>query len=91
MLKSDPELAERDREYRELVSSHFARPRADGLPYERYIERQHRPDPEDLDFCRQHGFFRMPIPRELGGEGRRKIDYALLPAMPNAWPMSPSR
>src|SRR5439155_144439 len=32
----------------------------------------------DLDFCRRHGFFRMPIPRELGGEGRRKVDYYLL-------------
>src|SRR5262249_41141215 len=50
----------------------------DGLPYERHIEQQHRPDPEDLDFCRQHGFFRMPIPQDLGGEGRGKLDYALL-------------
>jgi alkylation response protein AidB-like acyl-CoA dehydrogenase/flavin-dependent dehydrogenase/ferredoxin-like protein FixX len=78
MIESDPELAVRDREYRELLSSHFARPRADGLPYERHIEQQHRPDPEDLDFCRRHGFFRMPIPPELGGEGRSKVDYALL-------------
>src|SRR5262249_47252318 len=36
------------------------------------------PDEADLDFCRQHGFFRMPIPRELGGEGRSKVDYYLL-------------
>lgn len=78
MIETDPELAERDRSYRELFSRHFGRPRADGLPYERHIERQHRPDPEDLDFCRQHGFFRMPIPQSLGGEGRGKLEYALL-------------
>src|SRR5262249_15901697 len=35
-------------------------------------------DAADLDFCRQHGFFRMPIPKELGGEGRSKADYYLL-------------
>src|SRR5439155_3028763 len=46
--------------------------------YERYIEHQHRPDDSDLDFCRQHGFFCMTIPQELGGEGRPKIDYYLL-------------
>src|SRR5207237_574716 len=40
--------------------------------------RQHRPDEEDLAFCRRHGFFAMPVPRELGGEGRPKIDYYLL-------------
>src|SRR5262249_52522811 len=39
---------------------------------------RHRPDSADVDFCRQHGFFRMTIPRELGGEGRLKVDYYLL-------------
>src|SRR5205085_3972075 len=42
------------------------------------IERQHRPDAEDLDFCRKHGFFRMTIPKDLGGEGRQKLDYYLV-------------
>jgi electron transfer flavoprotein-quinone oxidoreductase len=46
--------------------------------YERYIERHHRPDPADLDFCRKHGFFRMLIAKELGGEGRPKVDYYFL-------------
>ncbi|HEV3259479.1 MAG TPA: acyl-CoA dehydrogenase family protein [Gemmataceae bacterium] len=78
MVEADPALAVTDRRFRELLSQHFGRPRDDGLPYERHIERQHRPDPEDLDFCRQHGFFRMPIPQNLGGEGRPKIDYYLL-------------
>jgi alkylation response protein AidB-like acyl-CoA dehydrogenase/electron transfer flavoprotein alpha subunit len=96
MIEVDPKLAERDREYRELFSNHFGRPRSEGvrpsstaqgdgsvrpergLPYERYLEKQHRPDAEDLDFCRRHGFFRMPIPPGLGGEGRQKLDYALL-------------
>jgi alkylation response protein AidB-like acyl-CoA dehydrogenase/flavin-dependent dehydrogenase/electron transfer flavoprotein alpha subunit/ferredoxin-like protein FixX len=78
MIEADPDLAARDSEFRELLANHFGGGRADGLPYERYIERQHRPDAEDLDFCRKHGFFRMPIPKELGGEGRRKVDYYLL-------------
>jgi alkylation response protein AidB-like acyl-CoA dehydrogenase/flavin-dependent dehydrogenase/electron transfer flavoprotein alpha subunit/ferredoxin-like protein FixX len=88
LIEIDPKLAECDREYRELFSSHFGRPHSEktglspvsdrGLPYERYIEQQHRPDPEDLDFCRRHGFFRMPIPADLGGEGRQKVEYALL-------------
>jgi electron transfer flavoprotein-quinone oxidoreductase len=79
MIEADPVLAERDRELRGLLSAQFGGPRdGAGLPYERYIERQHRPDPEDLDFCRRHGFFRMPIAKNLGGEGRLKVDYYLL-------------
>jgi len=78
MIEADPELAARDQKIRELLTGHFGKPRGDGLLYERHIERQHRPDAEDLDFCRKHGFFRMPIPKELGGEGERKIDYYLL-------------
>lgn len=84
MNVADPTLAEADRHYRTLIADYFGKPRRAGsgsetyLPYERYIERHHRPDGADLDFCRQHGFFRMPIPRELGGEGRSKVDYYLL-------------
>ena len=78
MIETDPALVERDRTFREQIAGYFGRPRADGLSYERHIERQHRPDAADLDFCRQHGFFRMTIPPELGGEGRQKIDYYLL-------------
>jgi len=78
MIEADPALATRNREFRELFSSHFGRVRADNLPFERHIERVHRLDADDLDFCRQHGFFRMPIPRELGGAGRPKVDYYLL-------------
>src|SRR5262249_49643793 len=78
MIEADPDLAARNREIRELLTGYFGRPRADRLPFERYIERTHRPDPADLDFCRQHGFFRMTIPGDLGGEGRRKVEYYLL-------------
>jgi electron transfer flavoprotein-quinone oxidoreductase len=78
LISADPVLAARDRQLRELVGEQFGRPRGEGLFYERYIERHHRPDPEDLDFCRRHGFFRMTIPTELGGEGRPKVDYYLL-------------
>jgi electron transfer flavoprotein-quinone oxidoreductase len=77
MNQADPDLAEKDREIRDLLQGHFGSPR-DGLPFERAIERRHRPEPADLDFCRKHGFFRFPIPRDLGGEGRRKVDYYLL-------------
>lgn len=73
----DPALADRDREYQKLMLDHFG-PVREGLPYERYVERRHRPDEEDLDFCRSHGFFRMPVARELGGEGRLKAEYYLL-------------
>src|SRR5262249_16309487 len=41
-------------------------------------ERTHRPDDSDLDFCRRRGFFRMPIPKDLGGEGSPKAEYYLL-------------
>lgn len=80
MVRADPALAEADRDFRARLAAHFGRPRSPDAaePYERYIERRHRPDPEDLDFCRANGFFRMPIERELGGEGRSKAEYYLL-------------
>lgn len=80
MVRTDPVLAAADDSFRERLLAHFGRPRSADVsePYERYIERQHRPDPADLDFCRKNGFFRMPIPRELGGEGRSKAEYYLL-------------
>jgi electron transfer flavoprotein-quinone oxidoreductase len=78
MVDIDPDLASRNSAIQELFRSRFAEPRAGGLSYERYLEQQHRPDAADLDFCRRNGFFRMPIPRELGGEGGSKIDYSLL-------------
>jgi electron transfer flavoprotein-quinone oxidoreductase len=77
MNEADPELAEYNQEIQRLLREQFGAPRG-GLVYERYIERQHRPDAADLDFCRRQGFFRLPIPREMGGEGRRKADYYLL-------------
>jgi len=78
MVEADPTLAAHNREFCQLLAGHFGQPTPDGLPYERYIERQHRPDAADINFCRRHGFFRMPIPRDLGGEGRSKLDYYLL-------------
>jgi alkylation response protein AidB-like acyl-CoA dehydrogenase/flavin-dependent dehydrogenase/electron transfer flavoprotein alpha subunit/ferredoxin-like protein FixX len=78
LVDADPDLDQRNQGIRNLFTSHFGPPRANGIPYERYIESRHRPDDEDLDFCRKHGFFRMPIPKDLGGEGRQKIDYYLL-------------
>ncbi|MBL8797609.1 MAG: acyl-CoA dehydrogenase family protein [Planctomycetia bacterium] len=78
MIAADPELAEADRRLRERISGWFGRPHEDGLPYERRIERRHRPSAEDLDYCRREGFFRFPIPKELGGEGKSKAEYYLL-------------
>jgi alkylation response protein AidB-like acyl-CoA dehydrogenase len=77
MVEADPALAARNREMREVLTAHFGPPR-DGLPYERYIERVHRPDDTDLQLLRRHGYFRFPIPRGLGGEGASKADYYLL-------------
>jgi alkylation response protein AidB-like acyl-CoA dehydrogenase/electron transfer flavoprotein alpha/beta subunit len=85
LVELAPVLMEHSRAMRALLSDHFGKPRQVPGPtplgfdtYERYIEHQHRPDAADLDFCRRHGFFRMTIPEELGGEGRPKIDYYLL-------------
>lgn len=87
-VEADPALAKCNRELRSLFFHQFGKPRQVPMAlagpsrtfenYERYIEHQHRPDPADLDFCREHGFFRMTIPKEQGGEGRPKIDYYLL-------------
>ena len=77
MLRGDPQVAKADQGFRQLLAAQFSAPRG-GIPYERHIERAHRPDDADVDYARRHGFFRMPIPRDLGGEGRRKIDYYLL-------------
>ncbi len=78
LFTADPELAARNREFRELIGGYFGTPRADGISYERHIERAHRMADADLDFCRRHGFFRVMIPQDLGCAGRPKIDYYLL-------------
>jgi alkylation response protein AidB-like acyl-CoA dehydrogenase/electron transfer flavoprotein alpha subunit len=77
MVAADPVLARRNQRFEDLLSSYFGAGRG-GMSYERYVEKEHRPDDADLEFCRRHGFFRMPIPKELGGEGRPKVDYYLL-------------
>ncbi|HMP03214.1 MAG TPA: acyl-CoA dehydrogenase family protein [Gemmatales bacterium] len=73
MIATDPRLAATDRRYHELIVNHFG-PR-DGRKYERFIEANHRPDERDLDFCREHGFFRLPIPKALGGAEQLKAEY----------------
>jgi alkylation response protein AidB-like acyl-CoA dehydrogenase/flavin-dependent dehydrogenase/electron transfer flavoprotein alpha subunit/ferredoxin-like protein FixX len=77
MVHADPALAARNREFRDFLTAQFGGLR-DGLGYERWIERSHRPSDADLDFLRRHGYFRLPVPREQGGEGRAKVDYYLL-------------
>ncbi len=77
LIATDPVLTQWHEELRTLFQRQFGQPR-DGMIYERYLEERHRPDADDLEFLRRHGFFRMPIPRALGGEGRGKADYYLL-------------
>jgi electron transfer flavoprotein-quinone oxidoreductase len=77
MVETDPRLAAYNRDLRELLTAQFGAPR-DGLVYERYLERRHRPDDTDLDFLRSRGWFRMPIPKDLGGEARSKVEYYLM-------------
>jgi hypothetical protein len=77
MIETDEFLAKRNKELIETIKCQFGRPR-NGMVYERYLEERHRPDAADLYFLREQGFFRMPIPKELVGEGRSKADYYLL-------------
>jgi len=78
LVEIDPELAAINRALRAQIAGWFGQARAGGLPYERHVESQHRPDTADLDFCRQHDYFRYPIPTAFGGAARRKADYYLL-------------
>jgi electron transfer flavoprotein-quinone oxidoreductase len=77
MIETDPRLAAYDAEVRSLLTAQFGWPR-DGLVYERYLEREHRPDDADLDFLRRQSWFRMPIPKDLGGEAASKVVYYLM-------------
>lgn len=74
MIETDKTLSATDQRFHELIVQHFGSVR-EGLCFERYIEAKHLPDDADLDFCRQHGFFRMPIAPQLGGEGKLKAEY----------------
>ena len=82
LVETDATLANQDRELRIAFEKHFG-PLRDGLNYERYIESHHRPSQEDLEYCRQHGYFRMPIAGEFGGEGATKAHYYLLTTRAN--------
>jgi len=75
MVQSDPALARADTEFFQAIQYFGER---DGKNYERWIESHHAPSAEDLDYCRKQGFFRLPIPRELGGAKRLKLEYYLL-------------
>ncbi len=74
MIETDKTLAATDSQFHDLVIQQFGSLRKEML-FERYIEANHLPDNADLDYCRQHGFFRMPIPSSLGGEGKLKAEY----------------
>lgn len=74
MIETDATLKATDEKFHRLMVDQFGSPR-DGMRFERYIEARHLPDAADLDFCRQHGFFRMPIAPALGGEGKLKAEY----------------
>src|SRR5207237_6668217 len=42
------------------------------------LKRAPRPDDTNLYFLRRHGWFRMPIPKHLGGEAAPKVEYYLM-------------
>lgn len=73
MISTDTRLRATDQRFHELITSHFTE--RQGRKYERFIEANHRPDDADLDYCRRHGFFRLPIPKKLGGEELLKAEY----------------
>lgn len=73
MITTDARLRATDQRFHELITSHFTE--RQGRKYERFIEANHRPDDADLEFCRRHGFFRLPIPKKLGGEEMLKAEY----------------
>ncbi len=77
VIELDPQLAAKDVEIRTELQKHFGETR-DGLVYERYIEREHRPDDSDVEFLRRNAYFRMPIPEAQGGKGSSKAEYYLL-------------
>ncbi|GIW79425.1 MAG: hypothetical protein KatS3mg105_1232 [Gemmatales bacterium] len=82
-VDTDEELRKRHEEFRSRIAGYFGTPRP--LPgsgvlvsYERFVEKNHRPSDADLEFCRKNGYFRLMIPKDLGGEGRPKVDYYFL-------------
>jgi alkylation response protein AidB-like acyl-CoA dehydrogenase/flavin-dependent dehydrogenase/ferredoxin-like protein FixX len=77
MIETDAGLRDRNQELIASITSQFGAPR-EGKVYERYLEGRHRPDQADLDFLFRQGYFRMPIAKDFGGEGRSKADYYLL-------------
>jgi alkylation response protein AidB-like acyl-CoA dehydrogenase/flavin-dependent dehydrogenase/ferredoxin-like protein FixX len=82
IVGTDPQLTLRLHTIREQLLDQFGSPR-DRLVYERYVERRHRPDEADLDFCRRKGYFRTFIPRSHGGEAWSKVEYYLLTTSAN--------
>ena len=77
--KLDPTLAEADRQLLPVLSRTFRSSRAVSSRFGSLcpmrVTSNAAPTMQPyLYFCRQHGFFRMPIPRDLGGEGRCEAD-----------------
>lgn len=74
LIEIDATLKAADERFHALIAQQFGAPR-EGQRFERWIEAQHLPGDADLDFCRAHGFFAMPIPAPLGGQGKLKAEY----------------
>ena len=71
---ADDVLRSRHEEYLRLFRERFLQ--ADYEPsYERYVENLHHIPRDVIDWTTEHGFFRVVIPQEYGGQNRYKADY----------------
>ncbi len=78
MLHTDPELRAYHEELYRYFTDNFRDKRFDGLPYYRLVEKLHQVPLADVRDMIAHGFTRMYIPKEFGGEGLLKAHYYIL-------------
>ena len=71
---ADDTIRSRYEEYLKLFHERFVEGDYDPS-YARYVERLHYVPREDIDWTAEHGYFRVVIPNEYGGQGRSKADY----------------
>ena len=77
-LHLDAELRAFNDKMRDHFRTNFADRTAEGLPYSRFIEKHHKVPEQDIFALIDLGLLRMPIPKELGGEGLSKAHYYVL-------------
>jgi electron transfer flavoprotein-quinone oxidoreductase len=77
-LHLDPDLRTYNERVRAYFRKNFADRTAEGMSYSRFIEKHHKVPEADIFALIDQGFLRMPIPKELGGEGLTKAHYYVL-------------